>query len=163
MQEARLALLQNMPIFGGIKRETLEFLLSSCPIVSVPVNGQFFHEGETGDQLFVLETGQAAVVKSWRNQDYRIQTLAAGDCFGEMAVIDHCQRSATVCALTDCTAICISAADLYRVYGYDLKQFALIQMNLGREVSRRLRDANDRLFRSTMGAPDANIEPVFLA
>lgn len=168
MEEARIALLQNMPIFGGIRRDVLEFLLSSCPAVNVPMNGAFFCEGELGDQLFVLEKGQAAVLKSWLGKPYRIQTLNAGDCFGEMAVIDHCQRSATVAALTDCTALRISAADLYRVYGHDLKQFALIQMNLGREVSRRLRDANDRLFRATMDAPPtnidaANIEHVFLA
>ncbi len=35
----------------------------------------------------------------------------------------------------------ISAANLYRVYAQDLKQFALIQMNTGREVCRRLREA----------------------
>jgi CRP/FNR family cyclic AMP-dependent transcriptional regulator len=163
MEEARIALLQNMPIFGGIRTETLEFLLASCPVVSVPTDGDFFCEGEHGDQLFVLETGQAAVVKSWLGKSYRIQTLNAGDCFGEMAVIDHCQRSATVSALTDCTAIRISAADLYRVYRHDLKQFVLIHMNLGREVSRRLRDANDRLFRATMTTPSANIEHIFLA
>lgn len=163
MEEARITLLQNMPIFGGIRRETLEFLTASCPVIEVPLNGHFFSEGEHGDQLFVLETGQAAVLKSWLGKSYRIQTLHAGDCFGEMAVIDHCQRSATVCALTDCSAIRISAADLYRVYGHDLKQFALIQMNLGREVCRRLRQSNDRLFKATMGTPEANIEHVFLA
>lgn len=163
MEEARIALLQNMPIFGGIRRDVLEFLLSSCPAVNVPANATFFCEGDHGDQLFVLENGQAAVLKSWLGRPYRIQTLNAGDCFGEMAVMDHCQRSATVAAITECTAIRMSSADLYRVYGHDLKQFALIQMNLGREVSRRLRDANDRLFKATMGTPEANIEHVFLA
>ena len=163
MQEARLTLLQNMPIFGGITRETLEFLLPSCPVVSIPIHGHFFRENDHGDQLFVLEKGQAAVVKSWLGKNHHLQTLNVGDCFGEMAVIDHCRRSATVHALTECSAICISAADLYRIYGHDLKQFALIQMNLGREVSRRLRDANDRLFQASMGTPAANIAHVFLA
>ena len=41
MQEARIELLQRMPIFGGIRTEILQFLLASCPIVSVLTNGSF--------------------------------------------------------------------------------------------------------------------------
>lgn len=162
MIEARIQLLQRMPIFGGIQTDVLQFLLTFCPVVSVPVDEFFFRENDQGDSLFVLETGTAAVLKSWRGQDHLIQSLAAGDCFGEMAVMDHCPRSASVRAAEDCTAIRISAADLYRIYGQDLKQFALIQMNMGREVSRRLREANSRLFSAQMGTPQADIGKVFL-
>jgi CRP-like cAMP-binding protein len=77
--------------------------------------------------------------------------------------MDHCPRSASVRAVEDCIAICISAAHLYEVYARDLKQFALMQMNMGREVCRRLREANNRLFGARMGMPDANIGQVFLA
>ena len=155
MQEARIELLQRMPIFGGIRTEILQFLLASCPIVSIPTNEFFFREHDQGDSMFVLEMGKAAVLKTWRGQDYLLQTLKEGDCFGEMAVIDHCERSASVRAVEDCTAIRISAANLYELYAQDLKQFALIQMNMGREVCRRLRVADNRLFGARMGGADA--------
>jgi CRP/FNR family cyclic AMP-dependent transcriptional regulator len=163
MDKARIKLLQDMPIFGGIRDDTLQFLLDVCPIVTVPKNEFFFREHDDGECLFVLETGEAVVLKSWRGEDHLIQTLQVGDCFGEMAVIDHAPRSASVRAADDCTAIQISSADLYRVYGQDLKQFALIQMNMGREVCRRLRDANSQLFRAKMGTPAADIGRGFLA
>ena len=163
MQEARIELLQRMPIFGGIRADTLEFLLSFCPIVPVAANEFFFREHQQGDLMFVLEKGEADVLKSWHGQDYLLQTLKEGDCFGEMAVMDHCARSASVHAVEDCTAIKISAANLYQVYAQDLKQFALIQMNMGREVCRRLREANARLFSAKMGTPRADIGDVFLA
>lgn len=156
MQEARIELLQRMPIFGGIKTEILQFLLGLCPIVSMPTDEFFFREHDQGDSMFVLEMGKAAVLKSWRGQDYLLQTLNEGDCFGEMAVMDHCPRSASVRAVENCSAIRISAANLYQVYAQDLKQFALIQMNMGREVSRRLREADNRLFGARMGAPQAD-------
>jgi CRP-like cAMP-binding protein len=162
MQEARIELLQRMPIFGGIRTEILQFLLTLCPIESVPKGEYFFREHDEGDSMLVLEMGQAAVLKSWRGQDFLIQTLNEGDCFGEMAVMDHCPRSASVRAVEDCIAIRISAANLYQVYARDLKQFALIQMNMGREVCRRLRDANNRLFGASMRTPDAHIGQVFL-
>jgi len=163
MQEARIELLQRMAIFGGIRADILEFLLAFCPIVSVPGNEFFFREHQQGDSMFVLDLGNAVVLKSWSGQDYLLQTLKEGDCFGEMAVMDHCPRSASVRAVEDCIAIQISAADLYRVYAQDLKQFALIQMNMGREVCRRLREANSRLFQAKMGTPEADIGHVFLA
>jgi len=61
-------------------------------------------------------------------------------------VMDLLPRSASVRAVEDCTAIRLSAANLYRVYERDLKQFALIQMNMGREVTRRLRETDNQLF-----------------
>ena len=162
MHEVRIELLQRMPIFGGIRADILQFLLALCPIV-VPMNEFFFREHEQGDSMFVLEKGKVDVLKSWHGQDYLLQTLKEGDCFGEMAVMDHCPRSASVRAVEDCTAIRISAANLYQVYAQDLKQFALIQMNMGREVCRRLREANSRLFSAKMGMPKADIVDVYLA
>jgi CRP-like cAMP-binding protein len=141
----------------------VQFLLGLCPIVTVPANEFFFREGDHGDPMFVLETGKATVLKSWRGQDYLLRTLNEGDCFGEMAVMDHCPRSASVRAIEDCAAIHISAANLYRIYAYDLKQFALVQMNMGREVSRRLREADNMLFDVKLRTPGEQMEHVFLA
>jgi CRP/FNR family transcriptional regulator, cyclic AMP receptor protein len=163
MQEARIELLQRMPIFGGIRKDTLQFLIAFCPIVSVTAGEYFFHEDQKGDAMFVLERGKVAVLKSWLGEENHLYTLKEGDCFGEMAVMDHCPRSASVRAAEDCSAIRISAADLYKIYGQDLKQFALIQMNMGREVCRRLREANSRLFNVKMVTPEADIGHVSLA
>lgn len=162
MHEARIELLQRMAVFGGIRNDILQFLLGSCPIVSVAADDFFFREHDKGDSMFVLETGKVAVMKSWHGRDYLLGTLNEGDCFGEMAVMDHCPRSASVRAAEDCVAIEISAANLYRVYVQDLKQFALMQMNMGREVCRRLRNADNMLFGAKLGIPHANIEHVLL-
>jgi CRP-like cAMP-binding protein len=163
MQEARMKMLQHTPIFGGIRTEILQLLLDSCPVVSVPPNEFFFRENDQADSMFVLEAGKAAVLKSWRGQDHFLRTLNTGDCFGEMALMDLGPRSASVRAVNNCTALSISTANLYKVYAQDLKQFTLIQMNMGREVCRRLRDSDNRLFSGRMGAPDVDKGHVFLA
>ncbi len=113
--------------------------------------------------MFVLEIGKAAVLKSWRGQDHLLRILNECDCFGEMAVMDHCARSASIRAVEDCIAIHISAANLHQVYAKDLKQFALIQMNMGREVCRRLREADNMLFGVKLASSQGDIEHVFLA
>ena len=163
MQEARIELLQHMPVFGGIRADVLQYLLGLCPVVSVQASELFFRENDQADSMFVLEAGVAAVLKSWGGREYLLRTLKEGDCFGEMAIMDLFPRSASVRAVEDCTAIRLSAASLYQVYAQDLEQFALIQMNMGREVCRRLRESDNLLLRATMGTPDADVEHVFLA
>lgn len=158
MKEARIELLQRMPIFGGINGEVLNFLFDLCPVVHVAAGEFFFHELEKGDSMFVLERGNAVVLKSCRGEQQLLKTLTEGDCFGEMAVMDHGPRTASVRAIDDCVAIHISSAALYQIYGRDLKQFALIQMNMGREVCRRLREADRLLSALKLETRDGNIE-----
>jgi CRP/FNR family cyclic AMP-dependent transcriptional regulator len=146
MDDRRIELLQRTPIFGAIQARTLEVLLRGTVNVEVPAGVLFFREGDAANAMFVLESGRVSVVKRRGGADHHLRDLSAGDCFGEMALIDMSPRSASVIALEDCSAIRLTNADLYRVYQSDLEQFALIQMNLARELSRRLRIANERLF-----------------
>ena len=78
MQDARIELLQGMPIFGGIRADVLQFLLGLCPVVSVPTNEFFFREHDQADSMFVLEAGKVAVLKSWRGQQYLPPDLEGG-------------------------------------------------------------------------------------
>ena len=90
-------------------------------------------------------------VQGWRGAELLLHSLRAGDCFGEMALLDLFPRSASVRAETDCEAMALSCVDLYRLFERDAEQFALIQMNIGRELSRRLRLVDDLLFRARVG------------
>lgn len=152
MLESRLMLLQEMPIFGGVTQATLRFLLGLAQIVSVPKSDFFFHQGDPADSMFVMEDGKLAVLKTCEGHDYLLRSLERGDCFGEMALIDLQPRSASVLALEDSRAIEISSAALYEIYNKDMEQFVLMQMNMGREISRRLRAADDRLFQARVEA-----------
>ena len=143
--------MQQMPIFGAIAADTVEFLLAAARVVEMPLGGYFFREGEPGHGMFVLEAGSVTVSKSWQSHELLIRRLVQGDCFGEMALLDLFPRSASVRADADCIAIELTSANLYRVFERDVEQFALIQMNIAREMSRRLRITDDLLFRARMG------------
>jgi len=145
MQDERIEALQKMSIFGGIREDVLHLILSVAPVVCVPRGDYFFREGDAGDSMFVLEAGKAGVYKRLGGQESLLRTLIQGDCFGEMTLIDLCPRSASVLAVDDCTALQISAACMFEVYGKDLEQFAMIEMNIGRELSRRLRESDAAL------------------
>ena len=155
---SRNELLQRMPIFGGLRGETLDFILSRSAGATRRAGQFYFLEGDPGNSLFVLEAGRVAVLKRWKDAQRVLRVLGKGDCFGEMAIIDLLPRSAAVRAEEDCVAIEITAADLYRLYKRNPEQFALIQMNMARELSRRLRAVDEILFRAEVeGVPPAAI------
>ena len=153
MQATRIELLQCMPIFGAIREDVLRFLLEQARVVSVAAGAYFFREGDEAQGMFVLEAGRVAVLKNWDGRKYKLHEFGRGDCFGEMALMDLRPRSASVQALGDCSALELSVEHLHRLFEHDVEQYLLIQMNIGREVCRRLRATDEMLFRLQMGEP----------
>lgn len=139
-------LLQETPFFGGVDDSTVQFILDHSNKVQCQNGEYFFKEKEIGDSMFLLISGSVNVVKFYQGKNYVLNTLFAGDCFGEMTIVEHNTRSASVFALERCIALEITNQSLMELYQHDIKQFALLQMNMGREISRRLRSVNERLF-----------------
>ena len=147
MTRQKILFLQNMPIFHGVKHDALEIILSGTTTVTVEPGDYFFYEGDEAHYMYVLESGQVGVHKTWQDRSLKIGTLGAGDCFGEMALIDSSSRNASVQADTVCTAIEISPLNLQSLKEHDAEQFIEIQMNISRELCRRLRLADESRMR----------------
>jgi CRP-like cAMP-binding protein len=147
----RLKLLAAMPVFGGLSAPTLDLLTSLAEPVSVPAGQHFFREGDETQAMYVLQAGQVEIYKTWQGMSKVLRCMQAGDCFGEMALIDLFPRSASSLAVEPSEALQITPRILQEIYRHDLEQFTLLQMNMGREISRRLRRVDDLLFRSLMG------------
>jgi len=154
MQQSRLRILQQMPIFGGVMASTLEQLLQGAEFVELEEGGTLFKEGDLDNSIYVLERGRVGIYRIWQGREYKLRELAEGDCLGEMALIDCKPRSATVRALEACSAIKISVTQMGQLYATSPEHHALIYMNLAREVCRRLRVADQRLFISEVEAGD---------
>ena len=163
MLAQKLELIRCMPVFGGLNRETLVCVLENAPVVEATPGQSYFREGEVADAMFVLECGRVEVLKTWSGRTRRLATLERGDCFGEMGLIDFGPRSASVVAVEFSRALRIDMALIQGFYETDLKQFALIQMNICREMSRRLRAADDLIFQVRMGAERETVESARLS
>ena len=157
MSEAYFTLLRNMPVFGGLNDNALQLIVSESAVVEVAAGDYFFHEGDRGKSLFVLERGVVVIERLYRDQPVVLGRLREGDCIGEMSLIDMMPRSASVLAEEDCRAIEITLASLHRLYKQELEQYALIMMNMGREVSRRLRLSDNRLFSLEQKIPELRV------
>ncbi len=96
--------------------------------------------------MFVVINGEMEVLKrSQSGIDARVALLGPGDWFGEMSILDVQPRSATVRVLAPARLLRISAIDLDALYRHDTKAYAIIVLNIARELSRRLRVADGLL------------------
>jgi CRP/FNR family cyclic AMP-dependent transcriptional regulator len=144
-------LVHDVAIFGGLSEETLTFLLQRSARVEVPQGQAFLREGELGTSFFVLEQGTVRVTKVADSETFLLCEFGPGAAFGEMSLLAVRPRSATITAIDDCVAVEISNSALLELYEADVRAFAMLVMNLGREVARRLWETNERLFAVTRG------------
>ncbi|MDH5650003.1 MAG: Crp/Fnr family transcriptional regulator [Gammaproteobacteria bacterium] len=140
------ALLAQTPICGGLNAPAIELLTTGGRIIEVAAREYFFHESDPADAMYLLLEGRVAVTRYHKGKEFILAFLEKGDCFGEMALMDLHNRSASVRAEIPSTALVITPALLHDLYIKDVEQFTIIQMNLGREISRRLREADQVTF-----------------
>jgi diguanylate cyclase (GGDEF)-like protein len=99
--QIKLALLRRAPFLTTLPESELHELLAGCRELPL-VNGQVLcREGEKGHSMYVVLSGRLAVIKSGKT----VALGEPGDCFGEMALIESRERSATLRALEDDTLV----------------------------------------------------------
>ena len=136
--------LREVGLFGALGDATLDHLARTLATNRIAIGDVVFREGEpSAREMYVLLEGEMEVLKrSRRGRDTRIAILGPNDWFGEMSMIDMQPRSATVRALAPSRLIRMTSADLDALYRLDLKSYALIVLNVARDLSRRLRVAD---------------------
>jgi CRP-like cAMP-binding protein len=106
---------------------------------------QVISEGEEGSELYILFKGTVSVHKRTLDKEpYTIVTLRDEEdaFFGELALMDKEVRSASVIAETDCEFLVINREDFVRLGEEDPRLGLLMTRAIGKELSRKLRKAN---------------------
>jgi len=135
--------LRNIGLFGALSDDVLAFLVDIITVVTPTVGETIFREGDEANAMYVVLSGEVEVTKKSRGGvDARVAVLGPSDWFGEMSIVDIQPRSATVRTLAPGRLIRVSASDLDALYRHDVRSYAIIVLNLARELSRRLRVAD---------------------
>jgi CRP-like cAMP-binding protein len=79
---------------------------------TVAAGDAIFREGDKGDYMYVIVEGQVQIRKEVSGKPVVLATLNPGAFFGEMAIVDHTERTATALALSDTTVAAIPATQL---------------------------------------------------
>jgi CRP-like cAMP-binding protein len=137
------ATLREIGLFGALSDDVLEKFAHGLHAEWIAPGEVVFREGDPAHSLYVLLDGEVEVLKKSRlAHEHRVALLGRNDCFGEMSLIDVQPRSATVRAVAPSRLLQVKSEDFDRLYRQDLKSYALVTLNIARDLSRRLRVAD---------------------
>jgi CRP/FNR family cyclic AMP-dependent transcriptional regulator len=153
--------LAQIPIFGGLPALVLARIVDVARVMRVPAGALVCAEGEPAHSMYIVREGELEICKRGRNgAEFCLATLRRGDCVGEMSLIDIQPRSATARALTDSTLCVLDQQAIARLYQTELEVYTLLVLNIAREISRRLRHADQILVDAGLAVQGAWIDEI---
>lgn len=102
-KRAYLDHLRNVPLFSSCSNRELQTIAKATDELTVPAGHLLTDQGQMGREAFVLMNGAATVKRNGK----KVTTLGPGAVVGELALLDHGPRTATVTTDTETTVIVI--------------------------------------------------------
>lgn len=130
--DPKLKMLGGVPLFAACKPRSLESIAQLADEVDIPAGKVLMREGDTGDAFYFLIDGTVEV----QRQGTVVSTLGPGSFFGEVALIDHGPRTATVTSTTSARVLVLA----HREFNSLLDQFPDIRTELMSALAKRVRN-----------------------
>lgn len=133
--------LRQVPLFSRVAESDLENIAALLIERRYPKNSIIVEEGLTGDYMYIIRTGRVKVTKASDDGREKIMDfLESGAFFGEMALLDHAPRSASVRTLEPAVLAALSRRDFLSL----LRNSPDLALSLIQELTRRLRDTDEQ-------------------
>jgi CRP/FNR family transcriptional regulator, cyclic AMP receptor protein len=110
-KDAKTELLRHAPLFANCSKSELAMIGGIADEIDLKEGKELTRQGAPGREFFVLIEGTADVVKDGQ----KVNSLGSGDFFGEIALIHHAPRSATVTATSPVRALVITERSFKRL------------------------------------------------
>ena len=131
--------LKDYSLFGGLLPEEIEAIRPLMGTASYDTGQVVLREGEPNDRIHFILEGRVEIEKG----GVVLASLGEGDTFGEMEFLDVMPAAATVRAVSPAKVATISNRALHELSKASMRAFAMVVMNLARDLSRRLRRMDD--------------------
>ena len=131
--KARIELLKRVQLFADCTKAELTKVAEKAREVHVASGSVIVEQGSKGDKFFVLAEGLAHV----HVDGHKVASIGAGSFFGEMAIIEHSPRSATVTAELPSRLLVFYEKDFD-----DIRSIKSVADKVMRSMATRLREAN---------------------
>ncbi len=136
----------QMPLFNQLDSNELTLIADHMNFFEIKKNEILFREGDKGDYVCFIVDGQLEVIKEAATGLGKvIATLPAGRTIGEMSIIDHTPRSATVRACTDTTLVALTGKGFDLILEHHPRIGIKILKGLARLLSMNMRKTSSRL------------------
>ncbi len=95
-------------------------------------------EGDEGVEMYIIQTGKVRVSKRFAGKTHVISILEKGDFFGEMAIVNRIQRTATVTAIGEVELLVFDREGLQNMIARNVR----IALTIIDKLCRRLQNAH---------------------
>lgn len=145
--------LARVPLFSHLEPVERAKIAEHFSPVSFRKGTTIISEGESGEEMFVIKTGQVGVYTTLVEEEggvsviktdqerLHLATLGEGDFFGEQALLTNEPRSATIIAISDVHALKFTRHDL----GMVIKQYPRVGALLQKYNQKRIADTLESL------------------
>jgi CRP-like cAMP-binding protein len=103
--------LRSVPLFEGMTEASIDSIGRLTHPIEYGSGDALVREGDPGETFIIMVTGRAVVDQGGK----RIREMSAGDFLGEISLIDHGPRTATVTAVEPIDALVVGADDFGRL------------------------------------------------
>jgi CRP-like cAMP-binding protein len=134
-------LLERHPLLVNLEPAQLERIARAGEVESYNPGELIVIEGNLGDALFLILSGQAAVHRG----GVTFATLGSGDLFGEMSLVEPVPRSASVTAMSAAFVFRLPHDALRAMISDDAQAASVLLVQIVKTLSERLRRANQML------------------
>lgn len=136
-----LKLLAGVELFRQLDHESIVRLLQHATKATYRTDEVVFEEGVEGHSMYVVVQGRFEVYRIIAGERVHIADIAAGDHFGEIALIANRPRSASVRALEPSTTLRLSKQAVFAEPAAGLVLFR----NMARMMAERLVHADEEI------------------
>jgi hypothetical protein len=99
-------ILSRAGIFQGVEPSAVSALTKQFQRVDFPRGHTVFGQGEPGDRLYIIVSGQVKIgIRSSDGQENLLTIMGPSDMFGEMSVFDPGPRTSTATTITEVRAV----------------------------------------------------------
>ena len=132
------AIFAELRIFGGITEAQQVTIFGRLEQWRLSAGDVVFHKGDEPRHIFIVKSGQIDVQIAESGVVIHKHQLEVGECCGEASLMSMHRHTATAVAAVDSEVLALSRHALISLRHEDVDLFALLMMNLARELARRL-------------------------
>jgi CRP-like cAMP-binding protein len=137
-RQSHLDHLASVPLFSACSKKELQAVSRVTDEVAVPAGKTLCAQGTIGREAFIILEGTAEV----RRNKKKVASLGTGACVGELALLDHGPRTASVIAATDLKVLVIGAREFASI----VDDVPPIAHKLLRSLASRVRDLDTQIY-----------------
>jgi CRP-like cAMP-binding protein len=144
-----ISIISQLRIFGGVTEAQRETIFRKLELWLVPAGEIVFQKGDEPLHIYIVKSGKIDLQITENEVVIHKHELHVGECFGEASLMSMHKHTSTAVAAADTEVIVLSRKALIALKHEDVELFALLMMNLARELARRLYITDQMLLEAT--------------